>query len=289
MDPFYAGYLMSITPAYMAHSIATEAALKQGDLTTALAEIRNSVRKEPTNEDLRLLMFQILALRAEWTSAKNQIDALLELSGKESPIALVYSAVLQGELQREHVFLGNTAPTVLGEPPDWLPLQIQLTRHTGRQEWAAAAKCQEKIERIARLTGVTVGDDSANWMMDADSRFGPVIEAIFKDTYYWIPQERIRSIHLMPPETLRDLLWARAEVTFTNGGVTHVFIPVRYPVSAKTTDIEKLARVTSWDEPVPGLLIGAGQRVWITEGETDFNLLETLTITFAEPVTHPEP
>jgi type VI secretion system protein ImpE len=264
----------------MAQSIATEAALKAGDLSAALAEIKNSIRKDPSNQDFRLLMFQILAVRGDWSSAKNQIDALMELSNKESEISLVYQAVLSAELQREQVFLGNTAPTVMGEPPDWMPFQLQLLRHAMRNEWSAALKCQEKVEELNVLPVATLDGLSLDWIQDADSRFGPIVEAIIKDTYYWIPQSRLRKLSISPPETLRDLVWARGEATFENGGVMPLFIPVRYPLAGSTTDGEKLARATRWSEPSENILIGAGQRQWMTSQGEDAGLLSTRTLGF---------
>jgi protein involved in temperature-dependent protein secretion len=40
---------------------------------------------------------------------------------------------------------------------------------------------------------------------------------------------------LMPRRTLRDLVWAPAELSLPNQGRVPAFIPSRYPETAKTT------------------------------------------------------
>jgi len=116
------------------------------------------------------------------------------------------------------------------------------------------------------------------WIFDADSRLGPVLEAILDGKYYWIPFDRIRCISLEPPQDLRDLVWAPAAFTWANGGQAAGLIPVRYPSShtSETADL-LMARNTSWTVREGDFHLGMGERVWATDAE-DYPMLQVRRI-----------
>ena len=69
------------------------------------------------------------------------------------------------------------------------------------------------------------------WIADADSRLGPVVEAMISGRYFWIPVQNIRRIKVEPPTDLRDLVWLPVHFTWTNEGEAVGLIPSRYPGS----------------------------------------------------------
>ena len=75
-----------------------------------------------------------------------------------------------------------------------------------------------------------------NWIADADSRLGPVLEAIINGRYYWVPIQQIRAINITQAADLRDLVWLPAEFTWINGGQAFGLIPTRYPGSESVVD-----------------------------------------------------
>jgi len=81
-----------------------------------------------------------------------------------------------------------------------------------------------------------------------------------------LPNPRIA---IPAPADLRDLVWAPAQLVWTNGGEASGHIPVRYPGSESSTDgAVRLARKTEWQELPDETFIGVGQRVFATdEGE----------------------
>ncbi len=66
------------------------------------------------------------------------------------------------------------------------------------------------------------------WIADADSRLGPVLEAVINGRYYWVPFSRLSRIQIEPPEDLRDMVWMPAHLQFENGGESVALIPTRY-------------------------------------------------------------
>jgi type VI secretion system protein ImpE len=93
----------------------------------------------------------------------------------------------------------------------------------------------------------------------------------------------IARIELEPPQDLRDLVWAPAKFTWSNGGQTVGLIPTRYPGTEQAADPAiKMARRTEWTEPVPGVFHGLGQRLLATDAG-EFPLLEVRDVVLTQP------
>lgn len=257
-----------------------EALLKTGDLTGALSAVKAAIRKSPTEADLRFTLFQMLSATGDWEGASNQLVAFSELTGRQSPLAIIFNDLIKAEVMRKLVFQGEKVPVIFGEPPPWVPLLVQACSHFAKGEYAAALTLRSQaLEEAPGVSGTCNGSPFA-WMMDGDTRFGPLLEIMMRGTYYWVPQHRVRELKFGEPSHLRDRVWAAAEITFETGGTTHGFMPVRYPAAHSWPDAaQQLARTTSWDEPADGIYLGRGQRVLMTDG-AEISLLDVREITF---------
>ena len=78
-------------------------------------------------------------------------------------------------------------------------------------QFAAAARLREQAFAAAPATCGRVDGQSFQWIADADSRLGPMLEVIIADRYFWVPFCRIRRIALEKPTDLRDLVWLPAQ------------------------------------------------------------------------------
>jgi type VI secretion system protein ImpE len=90
---------------------------------------------------------------------------------------------------------------------------------------------------------------------------------------------------LEPPEDLRDLIWAKAVFTWSNGGQLPALIPVRYPGSESSQDPKvQMAATTLWAkgaalESNDQAQLGLGQRLFATDQE-DIPILQIQKIQF---------
>ncbi len=115
-----------------------------------------------------------------------------------------------------------------------------------------------------------------------ESALGPLLEVILEGKYYWVPFTRISSVEIEKPSDLRDLVWAPARFTWTNGGAVSAHIPVRYPDTEKAEDALRLSRQTVWEERPGECFVGLGQRILTTDaGESP--LLECKRIELDPP------
>jgi type VI secretion system protein ImpE len=263
--------------------VIAEQTLRDGRVEEALAELQVEVRKAPDNADYRVFLFQLLCVLGDWERARAQLKVLGELNPGALPLVHVYGAAITCELLRAEVFAGARTPLILGEPLPWVALLLQGLSEAAQGRGAAAAALRADALEKARAVPGTIDGEPFDWIADADSRLGPVCEAVIDGRYYWVPFERLRSIALEAPSDLRDVIWMPAQLRLVNGGETAALIPARYPGSERDGDNRiRLSRKTEWDEVSPGAFHGRGQRMFATPGG-EYALLSVRRIELGGP------
>jgi type VI secretion system protein ImpE len=205
---------------------------------------------------------------------------LLELDPSSKPMVETYREALRCEALRREVFDGKRSPLVLGAPQDWLAMMIEALRVDAEGRPDAAAELRVRALEIAPATSGKLDDVAFAWLADADSRLGPVIEAIVNGKYYWVPVSRLMRIEIDKPADLRDFVWTPATLTLENGAVNVALIPTRYPGTERETDNAlRLSRATDWREVPGGAWHGVGQRM-LTTDQAELALLDARVIAF---------
>jgi type VI secretion system protein ImpE len=248
--------------------------LREGKIDEALLELQQEIRRRPADAKLRVFLFQLLAVRGDWERALVQLNTSAQIEPANLLMAQMYREALQCEVLRSEVFAGKRSPLVFGDPPAWIGWLIEALRLTAQGEHAAAARLREQAFDAAPATAGAVDGRPFAWLADADSRLGPVIEAVVSGRYFWIPLERVRSIKFEAPTDLRDMVWMPATFTWSNEGEAVGLVPTRYPGSESSNDgAIRLARKTEWSQPIEGTNLGVGQRMLATD-DCDYPLLD---------------
>ncbi|MEO1794410.1 MAG: type VI secretion system accessory protein TagJ [Pseudomonadota bacterium] len=259
--------------------MSAEDLLKSGDLHGALDALQADVRKNASDPKLRIFLFQLLCVLGQWDRALRQLKLCAELDPVAVPMAQAYREAIVCEAYRAHVFTGEKAPLVLGEPDAWLAQLIDALGLLARGDVAAAADQRAAAFDVAPATSGTVDGVAFDWIADADMRFGPVLEVIVNGRYFWIPFAKISSVTIEEPADLRDAVWLPAEVVLENGGEVAALIPTRYPATVTNGHAaEMLARATSWTDAGNGTFAGSGQRLLATSND-DLPLMDIRQIT----------
>ena len=255
-----------------------EELLKAGQLDEALAAVRDCVRKEPADARHRRFLFQLLSIVGQWEKALTQLDVLADLDADSKLMAQAFRQVVACEMLRADVFKGIRTPLILGEPQEWMGLLLHGNTLAGQGKLREAREIFDRALEDAPGVSGSINEHSFEWIADADSRFGPVLEAVIDGKYYWVPFNRITTINIARPTDLRDLVWISANFTWVNGGESPGLIPVRYPGSEASPDNAiRLSRKTDWRDVGEGFFFGEGQRLFATD-EGEYPLLETLVI-----------
>jgi type VI secretion system protein ImpE len=248
--------------------------IKNGQLSEALAVLQREVRAKPEDPRLRVFLFQINCVLGQWEKALNQLQVLSSLGSETMMLAQIFQPVIACELLRRDVFAGKRTPIIFGQPMEWMGLLVQSNELAARGEFSAALAARNRAFEAAPATPGTVNNAAFEWISDADSRLGPMLEAIIEGKYYWVPFCRVKRLVVTLPADLRDLVWAPAQFVWANGGEAAGHIPARYPHSETASDdAVRLARRTDWTEPVEGFSVGLGQRILTTEN-VDYPLLQ---------------
>jgi len=262
--------------------VDAERAVREGNLDAALEHLQQELRRAAADPKLRVFLFQLLCVRGEWDRAQTQLRVAADLDAQALPMAQMYGDAIRCELLRREVFAGTRSPLVFGEPEPWLALLLQSVQQAGGDPAAAAELRSQAFEQAPPSEG-SINGEPFQWIADADMRLGPVCEAVINGRYYWVPFARIASIELDAPADLRDVVWMPARFQFANGGEAVGVIPTRYAGSESADDARlKLARYTTWEERVPGLFTGAGQRMWSTDAG-EYALMDVRNVKVESP------
>jgi type VI secretion system protein ImpE len=169
---------------------------------------------------------------------------------------------------------------LFGEPEPWMAEMIQAVGLHAAGHLEQAAELRTAALERAPATSGTLNGSRFEWLMDGDSRLGPLLEVNLQGGYYWVPFQRVSEIRIEPPADIRDLVWTPAQFTWVNGGEAVGLIPTRYPGSELSEDNSiRMARRTDWQEAGEGGATGLGQRMLVTD-EAEFPLLEVRAIRF---------
>jgi type VI secretion system protein ImpE len=250
---------------------AAEAAFRAGDLAGAIAILQSEVRTRPQDAKLRIFLAQLLMVLGQWERAQNQLNVVAELDADALPMAHSYGAAIQCEQLRAAVFTGERSPLVFGEPEPWIALLIQALALDTSAPSAALELRSQAFEQAPASRGSANGT-AFEWIADADSRLGPVLEVLLNRAYYWVPFHRITRIVIEAPADIRDLVWLPAQFIWSNGGEAMGLIPARYPGCGPDTEPALLlGRRTEWTPLGEEQYAGAGQKVLASDA-ADFGV-----------------
>jgi len=276
-------------------------ALRAGDLAKAWEDLKTEVKREPAVAKHRIFMFQLAAVLGDWDRALTQLNVAREMDSQCLPMAQTYQELIHCEALRKKIFAGERSPLFFGEPEPWMAIILEATKLSGRGKHAEAQKLRsEALEEATVTSGFArlrderdaAADDPSpgerfEWIADADSRLGPMLEAVVNGRYYWIPFSRMRRVEFEKPTDLRDFVWLPSHFEWTNGGEAVGFVPVRYPGSeANADDQVRLARKTVWEDAGDDIYLGRGQRVLATD-QNEYSLFDLRQLMFDEVAAPP--
>lgn len=256
-----------------------EEMLRAGQLSQALEQLKQQVRKDPANARDRVFLFQLLSVMGQWERALTQLNVAAEMDPVNLLMAQMCRHALNCEAFRAEVFAGKRAPLIFGEPEEWVGWMVQANQMTAQGHHEQAQELRGRAFEAAPAVSGKINDTPFEWIADADPRLGPVLEAIINGQYYWVPMFRIHQLMIDEPVDLRDLVWVPANFIWTHGGQSVGLIPTRYPGSQDSDDHQiQMARKTDWVDQGDDLFLGLGQRMFTTDRD-EYPILETRHIT----------
>jgi type VI secretion system protein ImpE len=259
--------------------MSAEDLLRELKLDECLTALQQQVRSNPADAKARVFLFQLLCVLGQYERALTQLNVAGDMDAGTLAMVQTYREALSCEALRLEIFAGRRSPLVFGDPEQWVALILQALALDAEGNHAQASELRSQGFENAPTTSGELDGQRFEWIADADSRLGPILEAVVNGNYYWIPFSRIKEIRTEPPEDLRDLVWMPAYFTWANGGETVGLIPTRYPGSEASDDPQiRMARKTDWAEAGEDSFVGYGQRLLATDVD-EYPLLNVRHIT----------
>lgn len=259
--------------------------LASATLSETMADVTRQIQANPANADLRAAFVQLLCLSGNWTRAQTQLQSWLALSPQAQPTVTLLQQAIAGELQRDAVLRGEADPVLPGSAWHWCDtLLTALQAEKAGDVARGSALRAEALTLAAANPGTATQQDQPtafSWLMDGDSRFGPVCEVINQGRYYWIPFAAIREMQFQAPASVTDLVWRHTRVQLVDGSEQVCQIPARYPLLAGADECFLRASVTEW-QPLggdPDQFVGQGQKMWLSDS-AEFSLLSLQQVAF---------
>ncbi|HVM99760.1 MAG TPA: type VI secretion system accessory protein TagJ [Caulobacteraceae bacterium] len=257
-----------------------DALLRAGDLDGARAALVEAVRRAPSDQPVRMFLFQLLCVLGEWEKALVQLRALAQLSPEAQMLAVAYGQAIEAEQFRAKVFRGEAQPALLVKSSPW----------AGDLAGALAALCQGRAADAETMrnqafeaapdTPGELDGRAFDWITDSDQRFGPSVEAIIAGQWGLVPFDAIERIESEGPKDLRDIVWYPVQLAFKTGQSVAALLPTRYPGGETEESVNlRLARGTDWADQTWGQA-GRGQHEWSLSDGTEAGLLSLRRLVF---------
>ncbi len=251
-----------------------------GKLKEARKMLVDQLKASPANTQARTLLFQILVINGEWDKALNHIEMLATQSNEPGVSIDVYRNLIAAEKERFAVSQLKKIPSFLPETPSYWEDYVEALKLISESKSEEAIEKIKAVDKQRPVVTGTLNDTPFTGFFDTDSALSCFIEAIEYERYLWIPIESIRELVVSAPETLMDLIWAKARVTTWGGLTMGCFLPAIYPHSFSSEDEHiKMGFVTDWQTLCGPFTKACGRHVYQV-GDDDYELFQLGEVTF---------
>ncbi|KFG93443.1 ImpE/SciE family protein [Burkholderia paludis] len=257
--------------------------LSEASLAEQIERVSARLRAQPTTAAHRWALFQLMCVTGEWTRAIQQLQTWARLEPDQAATAQVYRDLIRAERWRRQVVEGHERPGFVLEPPAWVDGLLDALRFAANGQTEQADDARETVFDVAPSRPIRIPEGKATWIVDSDSRFGPVCEVITAGHYRWVPFADLAAWRVSPPTKPIDLVWAPCTLTLVDGAIVHGFMPARYPNSEAGDDAMRLGHTTVWRENGRTGITALGQKTWATD-QGDFGLFELANAEFGTRV-----
>jgi type VI secretion system protein ImpE len=248
--------------------------LDQHHLSAAIAELNQDIKRHPTDLRLRTFLFELLCFAGDYERGQRQLDVIGHQNVDVGIGVEVYKSILRAEAARRQVFIEGIKPTFLSDPPEHVVFSLDAQNQLREGHAAEAKELYERAQRVRpEIRGRVKGHPFTSFR-DSDDRLAGILEVIVRDSYIWLPFERIRKVVIPQPKHLRDLLWMPATLEIEGRPSGDVFLPVLYAGSEREVDDKvRLGRMTEWLDLGAGLAGGVGRKTFFVD-DRDVSILE---------------
>lgn len=254
-------------------------AFDAGDLQGAIDAQIQVVKATPADTRARTFLFELYSFAGLWDKADKQLEVLGVQKAQAAWGVSVYQNIVAAEKTRANVFRDAAKPETFIDPPAFMQLHLDAIAKLRLGEEAAAMQLLEQSAAQQAEVKGEINGTAVTGLKNADELVAPFLEVIMMKDYVWVPWQQVKSLSIMPPNAPRDLIWAAAKLTLTDGVQRSCYLPTLYVNSSQSEKNEaKLGRLTDWATTENGPVRGVGQHLLVA-GDADFGLLDVRMFT----------
>jgi len=249
---------------------------RNGQLREAISAQIEEVKAAPTDQSLRLFLYELLMFNGELDRARRQIEAIRYNDPDLDAAIIAYRGLINSEQARRNLFTLGQVPEFIGEPAAHLNLRLDAVNllREGHQDEASELilRANQEMPEIR----VTLNGQQFQNFRNADDLFAGVLEVFAHGRYIWLGLEQLRHLTIKPPRYPRDLLFIPVHLE-TEESEGDIFLPSTYPGTYEhVSDEVKLGRMTEWKDLGESVTMGVGLHTFL-HGEDISGILEWRT------------
>lgn len=249
-------------------------AFDAGDLQGAIDAQVQFVKGNPADTRGRTFLFELYSFAGLWDKADKQLEVLGVQKAQAAWGVSVYQNIVAAEQTRVKVFRDAAKPETFIDPPPFFQQHLDAIAKLRLGEEAAAMDLLAVSAEQQTTVKGEINGKKISGLKNADELIAPFLEVIMMRDYVWVPWQQVKSLSIMPPQAPRDLIWAAAKLTLTDGVQRSCYLPTLYVNSGQSENNDaKLGRLTDWLTTENGPVRGVGQHLLVA-GDADFGLLD---------------
>jgi type VI secretion system protein ImpE len=244
--------------------------LAEGRLADAVA-LQEGFASAPDDPRARRLLVDLLAFTGRIDDALEHLAKITIDEPQWPELERNYHRLFRSERLRT---LDGREPTIIPDPPPKHTIRrwqgVKLLRQA-RPE--VALKAIDAADALSPVISGFIDGREFDGLRDADDRFGSVLEAFRGGEYLWVPWEALRKVTLAAVVSLLDQLYRPSTLTFRDGNIAEVHLPLVYPASYRADDVFALGIETDHICPDGGPTRCVGAKLLLV-GEEELLLSE---------------
>ncbi len=252
--------------------------IQAGQLTSALAFLKEKIKVSPKDLTLRSLLVELLCVQGEYERADQQIETLVVQNPSFAFSGKQLRQLIRAAKHRQEVLMQGRLPQWIEKPNAAINGQVKALTHAIAEKFADAAKEVNKLNKSESALKGSLNGAPFVGLRDLDDRTAYVIELLaLNGEYYWVPFNMIKSMVFDASKELISLIWKPVFVTFNNGLEQNFYFPATY-VNNELNDLQLLGQETVWAER-QGFVQGRGQKMFlIGDDAISANEIKTLQL-----------
>jgi type VI secretion system protein ImpE len=256
-----------------------QALLRSEKLDEAIEHLNAQVRSNPMSIDQRALLAELLCVAGNLERADTVLNAITNIDPGAMVGVALFRQLVRAEQARQQFYSEGRVPEFVVKPDALLALELRAAVALREGDFGEVNTLLAEREAARTPVACVADGDPADDFRDLDDLCAAHLE-IFSSTgkYFWIAVANIVALEFRKPETRRDLLWRRAQLTVADGPDGEVFLPCIY-AAKEMTFAHRLGHQTDFTDLAERATLGTGLRTFLV-GDSSKTILELGKVTF---------